>query len=509
MPLCVRTVTLAAMLLMCSAIHGENEYCVRTTAAILNALQKHFNFGCVIIVWRTDSALLVLKETLVLTQLEKLLVKFGLQTAVVQHESLDFNIQCRHNRPLYVLLSGTRTSLQILLSEARVAQDARWLLFLSNTSLIKEVFSEINVPLNCELLVAQRHDEMVHLSEVYRVHVSYPVEVHRLGSWSRAEGLRWAGGHILQRRGNLRGLRLRAALALACASTAPTFVNNKPVKVGGYFGNIWSTLEETLNFRLEVLTAMSMKISVFWVVALCSLVDVNQRFRGHTASVIRAMSMKISVFWVVAHSVYLSTTHCRVSSAVSADKVRDLNTFSNSSKQIPSRGTNILKCSQKNFQFFKRRQDSTPKSWSCRAVYLTSYLVGVVLLAAYSAALISCITVKRTVLPFQTLQEFSRDETYKFNIAAGGEYSLDNDAKSLYKQRIAPVENSLPSYEEVLNRICAEPRYATILSSSYIESSQAMNRLKCSVTGVYKASFPEYLSMPIAKGCPYYRILNY
>jgi len=32
-------------------------------------------------------------------------------------------------------------------------------------------------------------------------------------------------------------------------STEATFVNNKPVKVGGYFGNIWSTLGETLNFR--------------------------------------------------------------------------------------------------------------------------------------------------------------------------------------------------------------------------------------------------------------------
>jgi hypothetical protein len=42
--------------------------------------------------------------------------------------------------------------------------------------------------------------------------------------------------------------------------------------------------------RLEVLTAVSMKISVFWVIALCSLVDVNQRFRGHTASIIRAMN---------------------------------------------------------------------------------------------------------------------------------------------------------------------------------------------------------------------------
>jgi hypothetical protein len=30
----------------------------------------------------------------------------------------------------------------------------------------------------------------------------------------------------------------------------------------------------------EVLTAVSMKIAVFWVVAPCSLVEVYQRFRG-------------------------------------------------------------------------------------------------------------------------------------------------------------------------------------------------------------------------------------
>jgi hypothetical protein len=30
----------------------------------------------------------------------------------------------------------------------------------------------------------------------------------------------------------------------------------------------------------EVLTAASMKMSIFWVVALCSLVEVYRRFRG-------------------------------------------------------------------------------------------------------------------------------------------------------------------------------------------------------------------------------------
>lgn len=103
-----------------------------------------------------------------------------------------------------------------------MSQNARWLLFLSNNSSIEEVFSQINIPLDCEFLVAQRHKEEVQLSEVYRVHASYPLEVHRLGSWSRAEGLQWTSGHILQRRGNLRGLLLRATLALVRHSPLAT-----------------------------------------------------------------------------------------------------------------------------------------------------------------------------------------------------------------------------------------------------------------------------------------------
>jgi hypothetical protein len=68
-------------------------------------------------------------------------------------------------------------------------------------------------------------------------------------------------------------------------------------------------------------------------------------------------------------------------------------------------------------------QDSTPKSWPCRTVYLTSYLVGVVLLAAYSAALISFLAVKRAVMPFETLHDLLGDETYNLNVPSGVEIS--------------------------------------------------------------------------------------
>jgi hypothetical protein len=40
--------------------------------------------------------------------------------------------------------------------------------------------------------------------------------------------------------------------------------------------------------RFEVLTAVSMKIAVFWVVAPCSLVEVYQRFRGRIALMMEA-----------------------------------------------------------------------------------------------------------------------------------------------------------------------------------------------------------------------------
>jgi hypothetical protein len=40
------------------------------------------------------------------------------------------------------------------------------------------------------------------------------------------------------------------------------------------------THDELVHVRVQVLTAASMKIAVFWVLASCSLVEVYRRFRG-------------------------------------------------------------------------------------------------------------------------------------------------------------------------------------------------------------------------------------
>ena len=60
--------------------------------------------------------------------------------------------------------------------------------------------------------------------------------------------------------------------------------------------------------------------------------------------------------------------------------------------------------------------DITPRSTSCRLVYITAYFTALVLLAAYSAALISSLTVYRSNLPFQDLEGILRDRTYKLGV---------------------------------------------------------------------------------------------
>ena len=61
-----------------------------------------------------------------------------------------------------------------------------------------------------------------------------------------------------------------------------------------------------------------------------------------------------------------------------------------------------------------------PRMDSCRVVYLTTYLLAVVLLASYSATLISFLTVLIVKVPFNNLEEFLIVGTHKLG-------TLEND----------------------------------------------------------------------------------
>jgi hypothetical protein len=78
---------------------------------------------------------------------------------------------------------------------------------------LEDVFGQVNIPLNCEFLVAQRGEKMVQLAEVYRVNAEFPLEINLVGNWSQTRGLQWTRTPLYKRRNNLRGLVFRTTVS--------------------------------------------------------------------------------------------------------------------------------------------------------------------------------------------------------------------------------------------------------------------------------------------------------
>jgi hypothetical protein len=90
---------------------------------------------------------------------------------------------------------------------------ARWMLFMQGKPTVEEVLGKVNIPPECEFLVAQNSEKHVQLMEVYRVHHSFPLKVHKVGNWSQAKGLQWTTTALYKRRSNLHGLAFRVTVS--------------------------------------------------------------------------------------------------------------------------------------------------------------------------------------------------------------------------------------------------------------------------------------------------------
>jgi hypothetical protein len=83
---------------------------------------------------------------------------------------------------------------------------------------LEDFFSDIYIPLDCEFLVAQRSngtedgDLEVSLTDVYSVHPTRPLQINPVARWSSSSGITWSKFSFLERRGDLHGISLTAAV---------------------------------------------------------------------------------------------------------------------------------------------------------------------------------------------------------------------------------------------------------------------------------------------------------
>jgi hypothetical protein len=82
---------------------------------------------------------------------------------------------------------------------------------------LDKFFAQIHIPIDCEFLVAQRcfgtDQEWVKfkITEVYHVHPTRSLQMHRVGNWSSGNGLTWTKIPLYYRRRDLQGIMLKGA----------------------------------------------------------------------------------------------------------------------------------------------------------------------------------------------------------------------------------------------------------------------------------------------------------
>jgi hypothetical protein len=85
-------------------------------------------------------------------------------------------------------------------------------LFLDTNTSLEQFFTDINIPFDCQFLVAQpQRDHVVVLTEVYRVSPTLPLQMYRFGNWTAGGGLFYTSQGLHWRRNSLHGHIIRAA----------------------------------------------------------------------------------------------------------------------------------------------------------------------------------------------------------------------------------------------------------------------------------------------------------
>ncbi|XP_021923862.1 glutamate receptor-like [Zootermopsis nevadensis] len=149
-----------------------------------------------------------------------------------------------------------------------------------------------------------------------------------------------------------------------------------------------------------------------------------------------------------------------------------------------------------------------------RAISVTSYLTATVVMAAYSAAFVSNLTIQSLQLPFTTYEGLLKDGRFRL-LAVSGTAQLNYFDQSsnplieeVYETLMKPIKQSMPrSQAEGLQRLCSEDHIAFAGVETGVDSFKG--QLACEIVRLPATAIPASMAMAITKGSPYKRILSH
>ncbi|KYN34710.1 Glutamate receptor delta-2 subunit [Trachymyrmex septentrionalis] len=152
-----------------------------------------------------------------------------------------------------------------------------------------------------------------------------------------------------------------------------------------------------------------------------------------------------------------------------------------------------------------------PKSSSLRVAYFTILLAAVLIMAHYSAALICFLSACIHVLPFQTLDEFVNDGTYKLIVIRdSADYDIVTHEENPFYIKLMKLmkdESELPkTLIEGFMQVCNEKNVVFMATSAQKKSLE--KKLPCKLSSITTERINN-LAIILSKDNPYTGVINY
>ncbi|XP_031367534.1 glutamate receptor U1-like [Apis dorsata] len=404
-------------------------------------------------------------------------------------------------RPLFVLLNDFKEIREQFVSVSKWITMAypTWLLFLRDETRFEEFLSDVYIPFDCVFMVAQRDSQGTEIiQDVYRIGKEDYLRSMMFGMWNSSHGFQGPLLGLYQRRHDLHGHNIRVVA-----------INDPPISrishdetgqpfITGFFGEVIQLLQQGMN------CTFSYKEAETWGVQLLNgswTGSIRMLLEDEADLIATEMMMSSNRLDVLKFTTPIYTSKCRVyirrpdTTAVKWNAylapfawniwnaialtivivtltIAGIDAFSRRIEWLssidgrPYPSNHLFEILFHVFGVFCGQGMDQSLLDPTRMVHLSVHLTAVVVIAAYSAALISYLAIKTFAMPFTTMKGLLEDGSYRFAVVANSaEYTFFQNTSdtvlTIMFNELLTRETDLPvNYIDGLKRVCREKNYA-------------------------------------------------
>lgn len=415
-----------------------------------------------------------------------------------------------------------------------------WIIFFRENTTIDSFFRNIYIPFDCIFLVVEKSstDDEATLTEIYQIDKERELRISVFGYWNLQFGVTTPKLGLYQRRGDLFGQNLRvSSIEDPPVSLIVRNQFGQMVGLNGFFGKVVSLLGHGMNctFTFEEAREWGLRMSNgSWIGAIGMLT------RNEVDLIAAELMMATDRLEDVEYTTPVYTTKCRtyikrpsftavkwkaytapfqsgiwyslgiliIVSSASISFVKVV-TETKILKQVRNRMT----FSETTFLVFGAfcNQGMDPSDLdTVMIIQLVIHVTAVVILAAYSAALISFLAVKVFIMPFTTMEGLLKDGTYRFGVISNSaDFSFFQNTSDKILQvmfdEILDRDDLPPNYFEGLKKVCEEENYAFMAMDNMVAVLQP--RVNC-ILEPLDVMMQTTIGMAVRKWSPYKGIIN-